>query len=144
MHNESPEGRVNVIDGGLRFPYGSDREDEVLRVTGIEHEMEFEPGTARFRSGRVELTLRDGSVKRYTVRPILPCFLGEGGYADPERWHGSYRGKLVVEGHSLDLTDAKPCSTDSATRATTSRSGAATTERWATASTSTSSARRNA
>ncbi len=107
MHNESPEGHVNVIDGGLRFPYGSDREDEVLRVTGIEHEMEFEPGTARFRSGRVELTLGDGSVKRYSVRPILPAFLGEGGYADPKRWHGSYRGKLVVEGHTNDLTDEK-------------------------------------
>jgi hypothetical protein len=107
MHNENPEGHVNVIDGGLRFPYGSDREDEVLRVAGIEHEMEFEPGTARFQSGRVELTLGDASVKRYTVRPILPCFLGEGGYADPKRWHGSHRGKLAVEGHSLDLTDAK-------------------------------------
>jgi hypothetical protein len=55
----------------------------------------------------VELTLRDGSVKRYSVRPILPCFLGEGGYADPKRWHGSYRGKLVVEGHTNDLTDEK-------------------------------------
>jgi hypothetical protein len=107
MHNESPEGRVNTIDGGLRFPYGSAREDEVLRVTGIEHDMEFEPDTARFRSGRVELALADGSVKRYSVRPILPCFLSQGGYGDPKRWHGSYRGKLVVEGDSLDLTDEK-------------------------------------
>lgn len=107
MHNESPEGSVKTIDGGLRFPYGSEREDEVLRVTGIEHEMDFEPGTARFRGGRVELTLRDGSLKRYSVKPILPCFLGEAGYADPKRWHGSYRGKLVVEGHRNDLRDEK-------------------------------------
>jgi len=106
MHNEAPDGTINVIDGGLRFPYGSDREDEIVRITAIEHEMEFVPGTPRFQSGRVALTLADGGAKRYSVKPLLPCYLGQGGgYGDPDRWHGSYRGKLVVEGSSFDLTD---------------------------------------
>jgi hypothetical protein len=106
MMNENPDGQVNVIDGGLRFPYGSEREDEVVRITGIEHTMEFFPGTAQFKSGRVELTLQDGRLKSYDVRSILPCYLGQGGgYGDPERWHGSSRGKLVVEGSRFDLSD---------------------------------------
>lgn len=108
MHNERPDGTVNTIDGGLCFAYGDPREEEVLRVTGIEHEMRFVAGTPRFESGRVELTLADGSARRYGVTPLLPCYLGQGGgYGDPDRWHGSHRGPLVVEGSRFDLTDEK-------------------------------------
>lgn len=106
MINERPDGRIAAVDGGLRFPWGSKREGQVVRVTRVEHEMEFIPGTPRFRSARLELTLEGGRVKCYSVTPILPCYLAQGGgYGDSERWHGSYRGKLVVEGDKFDLTD---------------------------------------
>jgi hypothetical protein len=105
MVNESPDGKINALDGGLRFRWGSDREDDIVRTTSIEFDMEFVPSTPRFKSARLALTLEDGHVKRYTVEPILPCYLSQGGgYGDPDRWHGSYRGKLVVEGSKFDLT----------------------------------------
>jgi hypothetical protein len=107
MLNESPDGTVNACDGGICFKYGSEREDEVLRITAVESEMEFIDDTPQFKSARLACTLADGSVKRYTVTPILPCYLGQGGgYGESDKWHGSYRGKLVVEGSKFDLTDA--------------------------------------
>jgi hypothetical protein len=108
MINESPSGEIVALDGGLRFPWGSERENDVVRVTGVEHEMEFVSGTPRFSNARIELRLEDGRTKRYSVKPILPCYLAQGGgYGDPDRWHGSYRGELVVEGDRFDLTDEK-------------------------------------
>jgi hypothetical protein len=106
MVNESPHGKINALDGGLCFPYDSEREEEMVRITGIDHEMEFIEDTPRFKSARLTLDLEDGRVKRYSVKPILPCYLAQGGgYGSADRWHGSYRGKLVVEGSKFDLTD---------------------------------------
>jgi hypothetical protein len=94
MIYETPQGQIATVDGGLRFAWGSDREEEVVRVTGVEYEIEFVPGTPRFERARLELRIEDGSLKRYTVTPILPCYLAQGGgYGDLERWHGSYRGE---------------------------------------------------
>jgi len=108
MVNEDPDGKVNAVDGGLCFPYGSERENEVVRITAVESDMEFIDDTPRFKSARLALSLEDGRVKRYSVTPILPCYLAQGGgYGDKDHWHGSYRGKLVVEGSKFDLTDAE-------------------------------------
>jgi len=107
LTSESPDSKITTLDGCLRFPWGSDREDDTVRVAAVEHDMEFFPsGTRNCRGARIVLTLDDGRVKRYSVRTLLPCYLGQGGgYGDPVRWHGSYRGKLVVEGDKFDLTD---------------------------------------
>ncbi len=108
MVNEGTDGKTNALDGGLRFAWGSEREDVVLRATEIEYDMEFIAGTRRFKRSRIALSFEDGTTKRYDVEPILPCYLSQGGgYGDPDRWHGSYRGKLVVEGSAFDLTSEK-------------------------------------
>jgi len=108
MIHEMPTGEIVAVDGGIRFPWDSERGEEVLRVTAVEHEMEFVPDTPQFLSARLGITLEDGRVKRYRVRPLLPCYLAQGGgYGDQDRWHGSYRGQLVVEGDSFDLRDQK-------------------------------------
>jgi len=103
--SESPDSKITALDGGIRFPWGSPSQDEVVRVCQVEHDMEFVAGTMRWTNARLALTLEDGRVKRYTVRNILPCYLNQGGgYGDPQRWHGSYRGKLVVDGGRFDLS----------------------------------------
>lgn len=108
MLYETPQGAIAALDGGLRFPWDSARAGDVVRVTGARHQMEFAPGTRSLTRASVELALEDGREKRYAVTPLLPCFLAQGGgYGDPVRWHGSSRGKLVVEGSRFDLGDAE-------------------------------------
>jgi len=102
---ETPKGLNTRCDGGLRFPWGNEKQEEALPVCGIEHEMEFFPGTRRYKGARICLALGDGDAKRYTARLLLPCYLQGGGYNHPTAYHGAYRGKLLVEGEKWDLTD---------------------------------------
>jgi len=76
MVNEDPAGVVNAVDGGLRFPYGSERENEVVRVTAVESNMEFIADDANpallSRPGR--RLRRQGSLAR-----LVPRQAGRGG-----------------------------------------------------------------
>jgi hypothetical protein len=105
---ESPEGERRRFEGGIRYPHGSSKGKEILKIVDIEHHLEFHVGTRQFKAGEILLTDALGNKMPITVKSLTSCHLEEGGYGHPTSYHGANRGPSVhVEGERQDLTATK-------------------------------------
>ncbi|HJP41566.1 MAG TPA: hypothetical protein QGF35_07660 [Dehalococcoidia bacterium] len=104
---EEGDGSRVRLDSSIRLPEAS--EDET-HLRDVEHELEFYPGTRRVREARYRLTHHDGRVSEIRVTRVVDPFTwvlkgyGYGGYKDGKGL-GVYRGRLLVEGDTWDVSD---------------------------------------
>jgi hypothetical protein len=88
----------------LLFPYGDERPDETLTVTG--HEIKLKPGTRLFDRGTLHVARADGSAATITMTPKSTIYMSGAGYSYMGGWrHAQYHGPLAVEGEVWDLGD---------------------------------------
>ncbi|MWA03207.1 hypothetical protein F8568_023080 [Actinomadura sp. LD22] len=103
---EYADGRPAYIDGAVCRAADP---SAPIRVTGIEHEIEYAPGTKNYRHARLRVRLEDGHTVKVEAEPLTErAWAGRGGgysrgFADG-RGFGARRGE-VVEHDVYDLTD---------------------------------------
>ncbi|MFQ5515218.1 MAG: hypothetical protein ACE5FG_12405 [Myxococcota bacterium] len=69
-------------------------------LVGLEHRLEYEPGTRRARHAELRMVSRAGERYEIELEPQL-CFRMKGiGYTHPEWGHGRWQGELAVAGES--------------------------------------------
>jgi hypothetical protein len=82
------EGLPPIDDPGVRV------------LPGVEHQIEYEPGTRRARSARIALIEADSRRHDIDLEPLI-CFRMKGiGYMHPVWGHGMWKGELAVGGES--------------------------------------------
>jgi hypothetical protein len=103
---EHPDG-TNSIHGKLCYPYGDERPP--VKITDIQHQFQFFPGTRRMKSVELVLTMKDGTKKEISVKPLNIFYAKAGGYLGGYKgWvHGKWMGLYAIDGEKLDLTDQK-------------------------------------
>ena len=95
------EGRIDLGDGSS------------LHVVGVRHQLRYEPGSSRLRSGQLVLSMQDGSQRDYEFEVVCHPAHPQGfGYA--RGWSdlgqpGVYRGALVSESDQFLVNDALHC-----------------------------------
>lgn len=102
---EETDGR-RILEEAVRvWPEQSGRPPEPLGRP--EHDLRFAPGTRRVARATLHLSDPGGGPLEVAVEPLLDLHVGMGtGYGFDADWrHGMYKGPLVVEGTSLDLSD---------------------------------------
>jgi hypothetical protein len=88
------------------IPGAEDPGTEVL--AGVEHHIDYLPGTRRARHARIELFHDDGRIDDIDLEPLL-CFQMKGiGYMHPEWGHGIWKGELEIAGESWKSADLDP------------------------------------
>ncbi|MBQ75785.1 MAG: hypothetical protein CMQ20_12300 [Gammaproteobacteria bacterium] len=81
-----------------------------LRLTSVEHELQFYSGTRRVKSGTYLITDEEGRKREINISPVKEPFAyvgpgyGYGGFHDG-KGHGVYRGLLHTEGEVWDVSD---------------------------------------
>jgi hypothetical protein len=78
---------------------------DTVRLAGVEHRIEYAPGTRRASRALITLLERDGARREIDLEPLL-CFRMKGiGYTHPEWGHGRWKGELAVSGESWKCND---------------------------------------
>lgn len=81
-----------------------------LRLTSVEHDLQFYAGTRRIKTGTYLITDEEGRKREIRISPVREPYAyvgpgyGYGGFADG-KGHGVYRGKLHTEGEIWDVSD---------------------------------------
>lgn len=102
-------GDVGVWGRRLLYRHGDPR-PAAGTVRSVERRLRFEPDTHIFRSGLIDLTLDDGTVRRLTIERIghqtayMRCGF-YGGTPDSGLHHGEYDGPERIEWDQFDVTD---------------------------------------
>lgn len=74
-------------------------------LAGIEHELEFFPGSRRARHARFTLLDLEGSRTEIDLEPLLVFRMKGIGYSHPEWGHGKWKGELAMAGESWKIDD---------------------------------------
>jgi hypothetical protein len=99
-----------VYDDAGAIPGAEDPATEVL--AGVEHHLEYIPGTRRAGHARLELIHEGGAVETIALEPLL-CFRMKGiGYMHPEWGHGHWKGELAVGGEMWKIDELDPMAFD--------------------------------
>jgi hypothetical protein len=88
-----------TVMGAVEYPDG-----RVERMADIRPDLRFDPSNRRLLGGRVEVTMEDGSIRRFELEvPTATGFhLGAGLYFGWQgHHHGEWRGELEVDGERL-------------------------------------------
>ena len=103
------DGTRTRLDSSVR-PASTAGEPKESLLRDVEHDLEFYPGTRRVKKAVYRLTHADGHREQVTVTRVRDPFTwalqgyGYGGYKDG-RGLGAYRGNLLVEGETWDVSD---------------------------------------
>jgi len=91
-----------ILEEAVRvWPASAGRSPEPLGRP--EHRLAYEPGTRNVRAATLAFTPPGGPGFEVRVEPLVPLHLSVAGYGGDPTWrHGSYRGRLKVEGLTLD------------------------------------------
>jgi len=90
---------VPVYDGGPEDIPGTN-DDAIELLGGIDHTIQYIPGTRRAGGATIGLTRKTGEREEITLEP-LTCFRMKGiGYMHPQWGHGHWKGELAVGGES--------------------------------------------
>ena len=88
------------------IPGAEDPDIELL--AGVEHEIDYLPGTRRAGHARIALLHADGRREDIDLEPLI-CFRMKGiGYMHPEWGHGMWKGELAYAGESWKVADLDP------------------------------------
>ena len=102
-------GAYRGTDGSFRPMTGAILEDGgAIPVTGVTHDLEFYPGTARLRGGSVALTDARGIRREFTIEDMGWVYCQGGGYFGGFKdrlGQGVYRGEYHEEGETWDCSD---------------------------------------
>ena len=103
---EDWEGKRSYYDGRVFYPYGSEREGEVLTLVSVEHDFQFRSDIRVIKSGRVILTAVDGSKRELSLRALTTYYPAPAGYdLYNEYTSGMWKGPQYIDGFKVDLTD---------------------------------------
>jgi hypothetical protein len=106
---QGPDGRPMQSSTGVTegFVVFANDEKPRLRITSLELDFEFWPGTRRARSLEAHVELEDGSTREISCswKDLVYYFRGGGYFGFRGWWQGGYRGALDVAGEALDLRD---------------------------------------
>ncbi len=95
-----------VYDDPDEIPGTTDPDTELL--AGVDHEIDYIPGTRRAGHARIGLVHADGTREDVDLEPLI-CFRMKGiGYMHPEWGHGMWKGELAVGGESWKVADLDP------------------------------------
>ncbi|WP_328354857.1 hypothetical protein OG976_24440 [Mycobacterium sp. NBC_00419] len=104
---QGPDGRpmkssTGTTEGFIAF---ADGERPRLRITSLDLDFEFWPGTRRAKSLRAHAELEDGTSRDITCswKDLVYYFRGGGYFGFRGWWQGGYRGALDVAGEVMDL-----------------------------------------
>jgi hypothetical protein len=101
---EDSDGRQLHGDGKIvpRYPSAKNLpgiEDSGLRrMTGVAHELVYQPGTRRAQSGKIFMLDERGERKVISFEPILTFQMKGIGYRHPQWSHGVWKGELAAAG----------------------------------------------
>lgn len=77
-------------------------------LAGVDHDIEYVPGTRRAGRARIGLVHADGAREEVDLEPLI-CFRMKGiGYMHPEWGHGMWKGELAIGGESWKVDDLDP------------------------------------
>jgi hypothetical protein len=111
---ENAHGRKWHTDGAILPVYadpaaipGAEDPATVL-LAGVEHHLEYLPGTRRAARATIELIHEGGPTESIDLEPLI-CFRMKGiGYLHPEWGHGQWKGELAYAGESWRVDDLDP------------------------------------
>ncbi|HEY8154616.1 MAG TPA: hypothetical protein VII72_10860 [Myxococcota bacterium] len=95
-----------AYDGGRGFPDAADPGE--VRAARIVHHIDWEPGTRRARSARLELTPHTGASAVLALEPILRFQMLGLGYLNPEWGHGHWKGNEAFGAEAWDPAALAP------------------------------------
>jgi len=75
-------------------------------LAGVEHELEFIPGSRRARRAHFTLLDLEGGRTEIDLEPLLVFRMKGIGYSHPEWGHGKWKGELAMAGESWKIEDA--------------------------------------
>ncbi len=97
---------VPVYDSPDEIPGAED--PGIQRATGVEHWIDYLPGTRRAAKVRIALDMKSGERSEIELEPLL-CFQMKGiGYMHPEWGHGRWKGELAIGGESWACDEIDP------------------------------------
>jgi hypothetical protein len=104
---------IERMDGSIERLSGSvvgllDDGTGPIPVTGVEHEFAYHEGGARMRSGRMTLTLADGTTRELSMRQLTTMYLRGGGYLGCKGvTHGLWMGPSWSDGETWNVADPR-------------------------------------
>jgi hypothetical protein len=93
-------------DGGRSFPDANDPGEQ--RAARIAHRIDWQPGTRRSRSARLELTTHAGKSVQIELEPQLTFQMLGLGYLNPEWGHGHWKGAEAFGAESWKPAELAP------------------------------------
>jgi hypothetical protein len=107
QYHEDAAGNPKFSDGSL--VYRDDIDKPALKVTRIEHDIDFLPLGRAYRSARYRVTLSNDEVLDVAVEPVLRTWafggMGYDGSYNDRRGLGAQRGNGLIEHDVFDLAD---------------------------------------
>ncbi len=95
-----------VYDDAADIPGAEDPGLE--RLSAVEHDIEYIPGTRRAGWARIALIHSDGRREDIDLEPLI-CYRMKGiGYMHPEWGHGMWKGELAIGGESWKVDEIDP------------------------------------
>ncbi|MFT4397884.1 hypothetical protein ACLTEW_23410 [Gordonia lacunae] len=82
-----------------------DVEDTVLGLGTVRHEIDWEPGLRRARSGKLLFSDPDGQDVSVELEPLFPFRMRGVGYFHPKWQHGTWHDELVVGGEEFTVEE---------------------------------------
>ena len=96
------EDNASHFCGAVYYPEGS--KQEIIQVTGVDHNYTFRAGPRQVTGGEVTIHTEDGQSRTLTFKPLSVNYIVAGGYFGFRDFvHGKWMGEYFIDSQTIDL-----------------------------------------